>query len=336
MGSIENITQSISTLSINNDEEEYDAAEATAFADYGFRAYLDLAISREFIVIKRGDREFYIKIAGTLDNVHYCGQDVATLLGYSTRESRANALKKYVPNIYKKSLEQVISAMEESTPSLYILGKSIDQLSIRERQSMYLTETGFNLIVVESRATYSKCIRKMLVVEILPSFRQIRQEIKDREHEQTKIALENTARALENEKTLRELAERDREKQKKLRELAEFKAYTDTNIKQTLENIDKRQIIYIMTSKNKSLKNEFKVGGIMGINHFKSRQSTYNTANRGDDRMYFVYMREVYNYENIEKTLKFVLNKFNSLPDKKSSEVYIHVNIYSRNYYNIL
>lgn len=129
-------------------------SDASAVALYGFKIYIDSDISTEFLTIKSGKNEYKIKIAGNLDEIYYCGKDVAMLLGYSTNISIQEALTN-LNKKYKKRLGNIVQQQD-------IIGKHINELSMQE-----LTENGFMTLAMQSESEYSDFIKNIVVKAVI-------------------------------------------------------------------------------------------------------------------------------------------------------------------------
>lgn len=104
--------------------------------------------------------------------------------------------------------------------------------------------------------------------------------------------------------------------QQKLNDLIEINFNLENKIKNIEQNL-KKTYIYIITSKDYSIKNIFKIGQTVNL---KNRLSAYNSGRPDDDKLYYVFYEKVYEANEIEKK---ILLSLDSYKDNKNKEILI-------------
>ena len=82
----------------------------------------------------------------------------------------------------------------------------------------------------------------------------------------------------------------------------------------------KKEAVYIATTKVYASNNRFKVGGVKSVHHIKSRLSSYNSGRPVDDRMYVCFVVECANSTHLEARIREMLGEY--IDGDKNTEVY--------------
>jgi phage anti-repressor protein len=85
------------------------------------------------------------------------------------------------------------------------------------------------------------------------------------------------------------------------------------------ERSDSKRVLYIVTSDDYEKKNIYKIGGAGSRKCLKKRLDAYNVGRCGDDFMYYCFIEDVLNYDQIERRIKHLLLEY---LDKNSKEMY--------------
>lgn len=99
-----------------------------------------------------------------------------------------------------------------------------------------------------------------------------------------------------------------KEKDKKLKKANEKVFLLNEFIRRTKPR-EKTQKFYIVTSKTYAKSNRFKFGGVDNQKQLINRLERYNSKRPAGDKMYYVFIRDVYNYKTLENRIYDVLPK---------------------------
>ena len=254
--------------------------------------FVDLDKNRECMEFKIEDTNYSIKIAGTISDPYFCGNDLCNVLMYT---KPIEAIRKHVYKEDKKTLLQLRKDFENSED--VVLGPVSQSLSYNDGKAVYINETGLYTLLIKSKAPFAVSFQRYVCKEILPAIRKYGSfDLKEKE-------------------TL----------EKQLREKDEQLEYSNNHIlflKEMLVDdtkISKTQIVYIATSRNYARQNRFKVGGVESHDKLASRLSTYNCRSAVGDEWNYTDVFNVAEYKQIELRLKYLIGRFR---DKKSKEIY--------------
>lgn len=122
-----------------------------------------------------GGRKQKIRLAGTSEDLYFCGKDVCNALGYVDYKQ---ALKNRIDKDEKTNLAALIEKYGSNTPNKggptvhpNTLG-SRKPLNYRKGKAVYINEAGFYSIVMTSRAVFAKQFKRLVCSVILPSIRK--------------------------------------------------------------------------------------------------------------------------------------------------------------------
>lgn len=190
-------------------------------------------------------------------------------------------------------------------------------LSYNEKNTIYINESGLYSLILSSKKEEAKKFKKWVTSDVLPSLRK-HGEYKFKE--EIEILTSNFQQQLNlKEETIR-LKIKEEEKNKlelqKAQKLNEdYKEYCTR-----IQSLEKKDIIYILTNDIDVQENKFKLGKTR-LNHLKKRLSVYNTG--ATNKYYYVYYKEVFNGEQIEKRFHELMNRYNIRVDGKiNKEIY--------------
>ena len=125
-------------------------------------ALIDLTRCREHMVITINQKEFKIKLAGTIKNPYFCGKDVCDIL---EQKDSKYALKTHVSPKYKKELSGFYPVNYDHN-----LGKK--EITFREGQVVYVSEPGLYSLIMGSKTPFALAFQELVYETILPSIRE--------------------------------------------------------------------------------------------------------------------------------------------------------------------
>ena len=113
------------------------------------------------MVITINQKEFKIKLAGTIKNPYFCGKDVCDIL---EQKDSKYALKTHVSQ-YKKELSGFYPVNYDHN-----LGKK--EITFREGQVVYVSEPGLYSLIMGSKTPFALAFQELVYETILPSIRE--------------------------------------------------------------------------------------------------------------------------------------------------------------------
>jgi prophage antirepressor-like protein len=141
-------------------------------------ALIDLRKCRDYMSVSIDEKQYTIKLAGTIKYPYFCGKDVCDIL---EQKDSKYALKTHVPSKYKKELSTFYSTKDHnlgggiSPPQImgsdtHRLGKSL--ITFREGQTVYISESGLYSLIMNSKTKFATTFQELVLETILPSIRE--------------------------------------------------------------------------------------------------------------------------------------------------------------------
>lgn len=290
-------------------------------------ALIDLGKCRDYTSVSIDQKQYIIKLAGTVKHPYFCGKDVCDIL---EQKDSKYALKTHVPNKYKRELSSFYSKKDHNLgggipPPQTVdvdsqrLGKS--EIMFREGQTVYISEPGLYSLIMNSKTKFATTFQELVLETILPSIReygsfQIEQQLVQKMNqlsikEKSEEKLKQQARL---DRAAREIAEQQEQLCREALEIEKYERDLDQRYTNKLRDIvtvmktkQRNQIIYIATTKAYAKQNRFKVGGVKSRTLLKGRLATYNTGRPVGDKMYFAYISETTDYHHLEQRIKKII-----------------------------
>ncbi|AAC97848.1 anti-repressor Ant [Melanoplus sanguinipes entomopoxvirus] len=225
---------------------------------------------------------------------YYKAKDIADILNYKSVDY---FIKKYVKNEHKINYESTIYV--NNSGLYYIMFKSKKHEA--EKFQNWIKEE--NLPEIENNKI-EKITTKFQNLLYLKE--QIQKQL-NQEKEQLKKEKEQLCKQLNKEKE-------QLEQEKQLKE--QYKEYCNR-----LQKLEKNEIIYVLTNNTDLSNNIFKIGKT-NINSIKNRLSTYNTG--ASDPYYYVFYKNVYDGNKIEKEFNYLMNRYNVLLNNNKINVELY------------
>jgi prophage antirepressor-like protein len=264
---------------------------------------INLKDCKEFIIVTINNKDYQIKLAGTINDPYFCGKDVCEVLGYSNIQK---VLNDYVDSIYKKDLKTLITV--NPLQGWTFLGSN--NISYNEDKVIYINEPGLYSLVIHSKTPFAKFFQKLIYEVILPSFRKhrsyyIKQQLAIKDDQLNEIIEKLTIKdkEIENKNKLLEDVYKTKNKVKKI----ELKTL---RIKKFMNNIKIKELklewIYIATTDQYVKKRLFKIGS---TERLMSRIDPYNSRSKEDD-YYYVWAVKCYNCKELDQHIQKLLATF--------------------------
>jgi hypothetical protein len=111
------------------------------------------------MTIKLNNKEHQIKLAGTVDDPYFCGNDVCLVLGYSAIKI---SIQKHVDNEDKKSLKELNDDVGSVALPTSMLGKYHEILSFNDGRAVYVSEAGLYSLIFACRHPNSKPVKAFM------------------------------------------------------------------------------------------------------------------------------------------------------------------------------
>ncbi len=212
------------------------------------------------------------------------GNDIAKILGYV---HPSQAIRDLIDADDKQSMQALIQKVQV---------KNLDpKINQNQLKSAYINESGLYTLIMSSKLEQAKKFRKWVTGTLLPTIRRSG-------HKKIMKQLSETQRELEDIR-------------KKTLVLSEFQDRTKPRIK--------KEIFYIATTRQYAQNCRFKFGGVENVKKMTSRLANYNSDRAAEDKFYFAFMTEVYNFRTLENRLKDIIPaQFKD--DKTSKNEMIH------------
>ena len=255
-------------------------------------ALIDLTRCREHMVITINQKEFKIKLAGTIKNPYFCGKDVCDIL---EQKDSKYALKTHVSPKYKKELSGFYPVNYDHN-----LGKK--EITFREGQVVYVSEPGLYSLIMGSKTPFALAFQELVYETILPSIR-----------EYGSYQVETRLSHVMEQLAIKEKSEEDLhiqlEQEKEARLKAERKAIrVNKFMRRIVVKEHKLEWIYIATNDQYSRERLFKIGSTTRLS---SRIASYNTGRaKGVDTYYYVWAIKCYNSKDVDNHIQKLLSEF--------------------------
>jgi prophage antirepressor-like protein len=266
-------------------------------------ALINLKDCKEFMVVTINNKDHQIKLAGTIDDPYFCGQDVCVVLGYVDIRK---ALQRCVDDKdEKKSLKELNNEARAAAAPTSMLGKYHKILSFNDGRSVYVSEAGLYNLILSSQAPFAKEFRKLVCKVILPSIRKYGSY-----HIEQQLAIKDE----QLNESMEQLAI-----EKQRADKAELKAL---RIKKFMNNIKIKELklewIYIATTDQYAKERLFKIGS---TERLMSRIAPYNTGRPKEDDYYYVWAMKCYNCKDLDQHIQKLLAtfKYDKSNDNKST-----------------
>lgn len=229
-----------------------------------------------------------IKVFGTPEDPWFCGNDVATILGYARA---TKAVDTHVDDEDKQRLSLILAKVPN---------RDLDKkFSPHEKRMIYINESGLYALILKSTLPSSKQFKRWVTAEVLPSIRK------------QGYYLDNSL----NEESIKKLQTQLEETKKEL-EVMKRKVKICTTYIDSFDELQKNQIFYIATTASYAKDNQFKFGGISNKKDLVARLRSYNTGRPESDLYYYCKLIPCHNYKLIEDKIHSLLCQ---LKDKKNS-----------------
>lgn len=249
------------------------------------------------------------------NNPWFKAKDVATILEYNDTDK---AIRKNVDDDDKKTLNNLRPACQAG-------------LSYNEKNTIYINESGLYSLILSSKKSEAKKFKKWVTSEVLPSIRKygeykLKEEIENITNQfQEQLTIKDEQ--LNTKDSQLKIQEQTIKDQIKINQEKEIKLQQETKLKEDykeycnrIQSLEKQDIIYILTNDVDIKNNIFKLGKTK-LNYLKKRLSTYNTG--ASNPYYYVYYKEVFNGEQIEKKFNELMNRYNiKINNKTNKEIY--------------
>jgi len=242
------------------------------------------------------------------------GKDIGKILEYSN-------IHKYIQHVDDDDRKQL---KEIGVPNL-------GTLSHNEKNTIYINESGLYSLILSSKKEEAKKFKKWVTSEVLPSIRKhgeykLKKELESVTNnfqeqlslKDEQLSLKDQQLSLKEEEVKQQIILNNKkdlelEESKKLNE--DYKEYCNR-----IRHLEKKDVIYILTNDVDIKNNIFKLGKTR-INYLKKRLSSYNTG--ASSPYYYVYYKEVFNGEQIEKRFNDLMYRYNiKVEDKPNKEMY--------------
>jgi prophage antirepressor-like protein len=128
-------------------------------------ALIDLGKCREYIIVNIGGKDHQIKLSGTIEDPHFCGNEATLTLGYKNPKK---ALLTHVKPKHKKELSQLVGPNLGPT----FLGSTNLNISYNDGKAVYINEPGLYSLIMNSNAPFAEEFQDMVYETILPSIRK--------------------------------------------------------------------------------------------------------------------------------------------------------------------
>lgn len=266
------------------------------------------------------------------NNPWFCGNQIAKIMGYSK-------LNKAISDHVKEKYTKPYLELQKNYSINLSLSKNI------QNTTKFINETGLYQLIMKSKLPIAEKFQDWVCDQVLPSIRKYGEyklnkkmnkltkycnkqlliseeqlQIKEDELQKERELKEQKELELQKERELKEEQfllnqQKELELQKEIKLKEDYKEYCNR-----IQSLEKQDIIYIITNDIDVKQNIFKLGKTK-LNHLKKRLSTYNTG--AVNPYYYIYYKEVYNGEQIEKKFNSLMNRYNvKINDKINKELY--------------
>ena len=280
----------------------------------GITALMDLKTCTDSITFDVKGVEGKVRVVGTYEAPWFNGLDICELLGYSNTK---DALRKHTLPRQKKSLS-LLSSEVDSKKEFTLLGtNNFKNLSYNDGKAVYINESGFYRLINKSKTKLADAFQTLVCDYVLPTLRRqgtvslegIQKQLEDLKLEQAKI--------IElKDKELEEAQAAAQEAQDKAARAERSAKWNKTMMKNVRIREQKREWIYIATTRDYAKQRVFKIGSTKRLS---KRLSGYQTGRLKKDEYYYAWYCKVYHAEELDHTIQRILEEFKH---QKSKEMY--------------
>jgi prophage antirepressor-like protein len=209
------------------------------------------------------------------DTPWFCGKDIANILGFKDTDQ---TLRKNVDNDDKIELETLFG-----NHTIPVLETGIENYNKRDLKMIYINESGLYSLVLKSRIPSANAFKNFVTKKLLPAVR--------------KAGIDKYIKELNRCRT----------------ELEEAKNKNLSLVKQIQCHLthDPDGWIYIATNKQYSTDNHYRIGRTSNL---ENRLRQYNIGRTKEDKLCYVYTREVAMVDTIELNIRTLLKEFRESP----------------------
>jgi prophage antirepressor-like protein len=123
-------------------------------------ALINLNDCKEYMIVIIDNKEYRIKLSGTIDDPYFCGKDVCEVLGYVNKK---DALQRYVDDEDKLSRKELYNTWAKLSTKVdlaaqptFVLGIEHENLTFNEGKAVYVAETGLYSLILSSQAPFAR------------------------------------------------------------------------------------------------------------------------------------------------------------------------------------
>jgi len=311
----------------------------------GITALMDLRSCTDSITFDVKGVEGRVRVVGTYEAPWFNGLDVCALLEYSNSKK---AIQQHVLLHQKKSLSLLSSEAGPIQGSAFLGANNLQNLSHNDGRAVYINESGFYRLINKSKTKLADAFQTLVCDYVLPTLRRqgtvsmegIQRQLEDlklEQQNQTKILklkdkeLEEAKANAEQARAVAEQAQANAEQARAVAEQAQAASkeaqdkaaraersakWNKTMMKNVRIREDKREWIYIATTREYAKKRVFKIGSTKRLS---KRLSGYQTGRLKQDQYYYTWYLKVYHAEELDHIIQKILEEFKH---QKSKEMY--------------
>ena len=275
----------------------------------GMTALMELQSNTNHIIFEVAGNRSHVRVVGTCEKPWFNGLDVCAILEYNDAKTE---LQRHVKSKYKKSLSELNSELEDKSSS-NLLGPGNLTNEYHAGKAIYINESGFYRLVLKSKARLAETFQDLVCDYVLPTLRRhgtvsiegIQRQLED-------LLLENEVITKELEQALAAA----QEAQDKAARAERSAKWNKTMMKNVRIREQKREWIYIATTRDYAKQRVFKIGSTKRLS---KRLSGYQTGRLKKDEYYYAWYLKVYHAEELDHTIQKILEEFKH---QKSKEMY--------------
>ena len=265
-------------------------------------ALIDLNNCREYMTVTIGGQDHKVKLSGTIEDPHFCGKEVCSILGHKNTN---DAISRHVKTKNKKKLKELLTGVDFLDPNF--LGKRKPETH-NELMTVYINEPGLYGLIMHSNVSFAEEFQDMVYETILPSIRkygsyQVESQLSSA-MEQLAIKDKEVEEAEERAIKAEEQAVVEFEARKK----AELKAQrVNKFMRRSCVKEKKLEWIYIATTKKYSKERIYKPGS---TDRISKRICGYTTGHPKKDSYFYVWIKRCYNAKDLDNHIQKMLHLF--------------------------
>lgn len=291
--------------------------EGTNNSVNGMTALMSLQTNTDYVIFEVAGKRNKVRVVGTCEKPWFNGLDVCAILEY--KEPKLE-LQRHVNQKYKKSLSKLSSEVVYETYPAYLGSGNLQNLSYNEGKAVYINESGFYRLVLKSKARLAEAFQELVCDYVLPTLRRhgsVSVEGIQKQLEDLRLENEIKTKELEEARANAEQAQAAAlEAQDKAARAERSAKWNKTMMKNVRIRENKREWIYIATTREYAKKRVFKIGSTKRLS---KRLSGYQTGRLKQDQYYYAWYIKVYNAEELDHTIQKILEEFKH---QKSKEMY--------------